>query len=350
MRLINVVFILFLMVSCIKDKPKPAPLSDVLSSGAVVLCEGLFQQNNASLSWVGNNGSVSNTLFATKSGRQLGDTGNDIKRYGAKVYVVVNVSSTVEVIDANTFGSIKQIQMQNGGIAKQPRNIEFYNGKAYVTCYDGYVDVIDTVSLTVVERIPVGLNPEDLAISGSKLYVSNSGGLNTPTMDSTVSIIDLNSNTEIQKINVGLNPGRCITDDEGDVYVIARGDYAGIGSKMVRINTVSDHVAGSFELDVSGITKMNDKFLMSYYDFSSGQSSLGLFDPVSDVIVNYSYIDVSGFTTLYGVGFNPYTNTLFISDAMGFTNSGYVYEYSSLGTQMSSYHVGLNPSKFLFYE
>ena len=189
---------------------------------------------------------------------------------------------------------------------------------AYVTCYDGYVDVIDTVSLAVIERIPVGLNPEGLTVSGSKLYVSNSGGLNTPVMDSTLSVIDLNSNTEIQKITVGLNPGRCITDDEGDVYVVARGDYAGVSSKMIRINTVSDNVVNSFDLGVSGITKMNDKFLISNYDFSSGQSSLALFDPVLDVVVNSSYIDVSGFTTLYGVGFNPYTNTLFISDAMGF--------------------------------
>lgn len=350
MRLISLLFILSL-ISCKKDNPEPVAVSNVLSNGTVVLCEGLFQQNNASLSWINNSdASVSNTLFATKVGRELGDTGNDIKRYGGKVYVVVNVSSTVEVLDAQSFTSIKQITMQNGGVSKQPRNIEFYNGKAYVTCYDGFVDVIDTISLTVINRIPVGLNPEDLTVSGNKLYVSNSGGLNGPSMDSTVSIIDLSSNSEISRITVGLNPGRCITDNVGDVYVVTRGDYAGVPSRMVRINTISDLVEDNFSFDVSGLSKMNGNFLVSYYDFSSGQSSLGLFDPLTETMIDPSFIDVSGLTTLYGVGFNQFTNTIFISDAMSFTNSGYVYEYTSSGAQLASYHVGLNPSKFLFYE
>lgn len=350
MRLISILFILTLF-SCKKETPEPVVVADVLFNGTAVLCEGLFQQNNASISWINNSdGSVSNSLFTSKVGRQLGDTGNDIKRYGGKIYVVVNVSSTIEVLDAKSFSSIKQITMQSGGVSKQPRNIEFYNGKAYVTCYDGFVDVIDTTSLTVVNRIAVGLNPEDLTVSGNKLYVSNSGGLNGPTMDSTVSIIDLTSNNEILRLTVGLNPGRCVTDNEGDVYVVTRGDYASIPSRMVRINSVSDVVETSFNFDVSGLAKMNDKFIVSFYDFSSGQSSLGLFDPITEVMVNSAFIDVSGLSTLYGIGFNPFTNSIFISDAMNFTNSGYVYEYTADGSQLASYHVGLNPSKFLFYE
>lgn len=350
MRLISVAFLL-LFVSCKKDVPEEVLVSEVLSNGTVVLCEGLFQQNNSTLSWINKeDASVSNTLFETKVGRQLGDTGNDIKRYGNKVYVVVNISSTIEVLDASSFQSIKQISMQSGGVAKQPRNIEFYNGNAYVTCYDGYVDVIDTASLTITARIPVGLNPEDLTVSLNKLYVSNSGGLNTPSMDSTVSVIDLTTNTEIERITVGLNPGRCITDSEGDVYVVTRGDYGAIPSRMVRINTITDVVVDHFGYDVTGITKMNNKFLISYYDFSTTQSSIGLFDPVSDVLENSSYLDVTGYTTLYGVAFNPHTNTIFVSDAMAFTNSGYVYEYTTSGAQIANYHVGLNPSKFLFYE
>lgn len=351
MRLISVLFLSVSLVSCKKEEPQLDILADVLKNGTVVLCEGLFQQNNSSLSWIDNNSmSSSNNLFVSKSGRHLGDTGNDIKRYGSKVYVIVNVSSTIEVIDATTFTSIKQISMQNGGISKQPRNIEFYDGSAYVTCYDGYVDVIDTISLEVTERIAVGLNPEDLTISGSKLYVSNSGGLNTPVMDSTVSIIDLNSNTEIKKLTVGLNPSRCITDNEGNVYIVSRGNYADIPSRMIKINVTSDVVESTFDFEVSGITKMNDKFLISYYDFSSNQSSLGLFDPVLDAIINYYFIDVSFLSTIYGVAYNSYSNTIFISDAMGFVNSGYVYEYTTSGTLVSSFNVGLNPSKFLFYE
>ena len=194
MRLISLLIIVPLVYSCKKDQPEPIPIDTSLSSGLVVLCEGLFQQNNATLSWINTGtGGISNDLFEEKTGRHLGDTGNDLKKYGGKVYIVVTLSSTIEVMDATTFAPLKQIEMLNGAVAKQPRSIAFYGSKAYVTCYDGFVDVIDTSSLNVVQRIPVGSNPEGLYIANNKLYVSNSGGLNMSQMDSTVSVIDLDS-------------------------------------------------------------------------------------------------------------------------------------------------------------
>ena len=78
MRLISLLLVL-LLFSCKKDDLEEVVVSSSLSDGVVVLCEGLFQQNNSTLSWINNSdGSVSNTLFSTKVGRQLGDTGNDI--------------------------------------------------------------------------------------------------------------------------------------------------------------------------------------------------------------------------------------------------------------------------------
>jgi hypothetical protein len=35
---------------------------------------------------------------------------------------------------------------------------------------------------------------------------------------------------------------------------------------------------------------------------------------------------------------------------MGYTNTGYIREYDVQGNYLQSYHVGLNPSKILFYE
>lgn len=351
MRLISLILLLT-FVSCKKDKPEDeVVISSNLSNGVVVLCEGLFQQNNSTVSWISHaDNNISNTLFSTKLGRQLGDTGNDIKKYGGKIYIVVNVSSTIEVLDASTFTSVSQISMISNGVAKQPRNIEFYGDRAYVTCYDGFVDVIDTTSLNVIERISVGLNPEDLTVSGSKLFVTNSGGLNSPVMDSTVSVIDLNTNNEIERITVGKNPGTCVTDAEGDVYVITRGDYGAIPSRMLRINAVTNTVSENFVFDASGITKMNDKLIISYFDYSTSTSSVDLFDPTSESIETSNFIDLSGITTLYGVGYNPYRNSIYLSDAMSYTNTGYVHEYSINGSLLGSYHVGLNPSKFVFYE
>ncbi len=350
MRLSSLFVLSLLLFACDKDENQPT-VTETLDNGILVLCEGLFQQNNSSLSWIDlSNEAVNTDFFTSQNGRFLGDTGNDMKVYGSKIYIIVNNSNTVEVINKKDGKSIKQISMTNGAAAKQPRSITFYNGKAFVTCYDGFVDVIDTTSLTISQRIPVGSNPEGLAISNGKLFVSNSGGLNYPAVDSTISIIDLASYTELDRIVVGKNPGAVQVDSEGDVYVIARGNYGTIPSRMVRINSQTNAVEQTFTFDASGMALMQDYFLISFYNYSTQTSEIRLFNTLSETLENNNFISTSGLTTLYGIQYNPVSDKIYCLDAMNYTNSGYVRQYTSAGVFEKSYHVGLNPSKLVFYE
>lgn len=350
MRLISsFVFIAILFSSCKKDDPTVSG-NVPLSNGMMVLCEGLFQQNNSSLSYVNfNNGSVINDFFFKTSERILGDTGNDIQRYGGKIYAVVNGSSTIEVISGVTGLSIKQIPMVEGGVPKQPRSVAFYQDKILVSCYDGFVDVIDTTSLEVEQRILVGSNPEGLAVFNDYLYVANSGGLNFPNVDSTVSVVNLTTFSEELKVTVGKNPSGVAVDAAGDVYVISRGDYNTIPSRLNKINPMTYQVT-QFPFDASSITKMNGNFLIGYADFSTGDNHVGLFSPVSDVLTNPTYVDVSSVQTVYGITYSPVLDKIFISDAKDFVTTGEVLEYDGSGSYLTSYSVGLNPSKVVFYE
>jgi len=351
MRLISLIFIVVLLFSCKKKTEESVVVSENLSNGMVVLCEGLFQQNNSTVSFVNKtDGSISNTLFQDKVGRMLGDTGNDIQKYGGKIYIVVNVSSTIEVVNASTFKSIAQISMIENGTAKQPRSIVFNNGFAYVTCYDGYVDVIDTVSLTVQQRIQVGRNPEGMAVANNKLYVANSGGLSAPDYDSTLSVIDLNSNIELLKINVGKNPSGVIADNSGEIYVINRGDYGAVPSSISRVNSSTDVEIEELAINATHLVRMNSDFLIANYDYSSQLSGVIIFNPQTETVTNSSFITNTGITTLYGLQYNSTNGNVYISDAMGFTNSGYIREYTNTGTLVQSFHVGLNPNKIIFYD
>jgi hypothetical protein len=355
MRLINLIIILLLIVGCKKKITTEVDDSKLdsssLKNGMLVLCEGLFQQNNATISWVDfSNNTTDNLFFTNKTGRLLGDTGNDMQIYGGKIYIVVNVSSTIEILDKSNGKSLKQISMMNGTIAKQPRSIAFYGSNAFVTCFDGYVDVIDTASLLITKRIKVGANPEGLTVSNLKLYVSNSGGLNTSKVDSTVSVINLISLEETEKITVGKNPGSILTDSKGDVYVIARGDYSSIPSRMIRINSVSDIVETIFPFEISGMEKMEDNLVLTYKSNGSSLSKIGIFDPIKEVFSTPELISSTNFTTLYGVQYRASNNKIYCFDAMSYTNSGYVKVFSASGIFETSYHVGLNPSKLIFYE
>lgn len=349
MRFTKLLLVILILSSCKKEKPEPTT-PDVLSNGILVLNEGLFQQNNSSISWIdlGSN-EVTSDIFLNTNGRLLGDTGNDMKAYGGKIYVVVNNSNTVEVLNKRSGKSIKQVSMMNGGNGKQPRSIAFHQGKAYITCYDGYVDVLDTVSLSIVQRIQVGSNPEGLAVSGNRLFVSNSGGLNYPNVDSTLSVIDLTTYQEVDRVTVGKNPGGVRTDASGDIYVITRGNYGSIPSRMVKVDPVSLAIQ-PFSFDASSMERMGDHFLITYFNYSNNSSQVKLFNTVTETLENDNFLSTTGITTLYGVQYDPIRNKIYCLDAMSYTNTGYVRQFSSSGVFEKNFHVGLNPSKLIFYE
>lgn len=334
------------VLSCKKDKPEQTEVSN-FTNGLVVLCEGLFQQNNSTISWVSKSDqSVSNQVFYAANNRYLGDTGNDLLHYGSKIYVAVNASSTIEVLESKSLKSVAQIQMESGGQEKQPRYLESYNGFVYSSCFDGYVDVIDTITNTLVNRISVGLNPDGIRRISDKLYVSNSGGLNFPTMDSTVSIIDLNLETEINKITVGLNPGDMESDTEGELYVVVRGNYSSIPAKLVKLDPITLQVTDLFNGAMEICSFGTDRFLVTY-DNGSGVK-IGLFNTALDQWENADFISTTDITTVYEVVYDEYNQLIYVLDAMGYTNSGYVREYLADGSFVRSFHVGLNPTDLIY--
>ena len=116
---------------------------------------------------------------------ELGDVGNDIGIYGSKLYMVINCSNKVEVVDKRSVKRIGQIDIPNC------RYIKFHQGYAYVSSYVGPVvlegdnsddeDVyqlgavfkVDTTTLEIVDKCVVGRQPDELDIvEGEHIPVS----------------------------------------------------------------------------------------------------------------------------------------------------------------------------------
>ena len=84
-----------------KDSPEDNEGSNTETgtAGIYVLSEGLFNLNNSTLMFHSlKNGQTDTDYFRSKNHRGLGDTANDMAIYGSKLYIVVNVSSQIEVI------------------------------------------------------------------------------------------------------------------------------------------------------------------------------------------------------------------------------------------------------------
>jgi len=317
-----------------------------VTTGLFVLNEGSFNGNNTMLTFYSFATATATTdYFANKNGSGLGDTGNDILLYGGKMYIVMNVSSYLQVADASTAASISKIQFKTAANApRQPRFVVPYKNKVLVSSYDGTVAVIDTNTLLIEKFITVGSNPEQMAVSGDRLYVANSGGLNT-VMDSTVSVVDLTNFTETQKIKVGLNPSAVTADNSGNIYVGCTGNYASIKPKLVKISTATNTVTKSADTAVAKM-KYFDGALYATGGFlgSTNVRKLNTTD-FSQASANF-VTDGTVVASPYGLNIDDATGDVYITDAKDFVSSGTVFCFDKTGKKKFSFSVtpALNPN------
>jgi YVTN family beta-propeller protein len=310
--------------------------------GIYVLNQGNGGKNNSTLSFYNLTTTVvTPNQFLVANGVGLGDTGNDIQQYGSKLYITVNISSTVEVVDKTTAKTIKQLKFFNGAVARQPRFVVFNKNKAFISSYDGTIAVLDTATLTVDKYITVGRNPEQMVISNGKLYVANSGGLDYVNPDKTVSVIDLTTLTEIKKITVALNPVNIAADAYGDVYVISYGTYPSI-PQLTIINNVTDVVRSSGDFDAGYATPLVVNGDLAYY--ISSANKVKVYNVKTDLSVRDNFVtDGTVITTPFGITVNITTGELFITDALNYNSNGTLFAFDKNGKKEYSTTVGINP-------
>lgn len=331
--------------------------------GFYLLNEGNMFMNKAALDYMDfETGIYEKEVFRTANPEEvggLGDVGNDMGIYGSKLYVVVNASNKVEVLDVKTRKKIKQINVDNC------RYIKFYNGKAYLSTYlgvigdpdaaNGKIMEIDTTSLSVIRSVNVGRQPEELVVHNDKIYVANSGGYSPPNYESTVSVIDIASFKETKRIEVGNNLHRMQIDSEGDIYVSSRGDYYDTPSKLFVIDTKIDEVKTLFDLAVGNMT-ISDDIIYIYsteFSFITGEITVSYnrLDAKTETILQDSFITEDSKSLIevpYGININPKTKDILITDAKDYVTPGRLYCFSSEGELKWSLETGDIPNKVVF--
>ena len=285
--------------------------------------------------------------FLTVNKRGLGDVGNDMLQYGAKIYIVVNKSSTIEVVDTVTGISITQIDMKTaGGEAKEPRRIASYGGKVYVTSFDDTVTRIDTARLAIDGSVIVGQDPEGIAIRDNKIYVANSGGLNWENnYDNTVSVIDVTTFKEEKKIEIGVNPGSVQFDSEGDLYVTITGNYGDIQAAFKKITAGSDEVVTVTGIDAPGKFVIADNKAYIINGSYGEPNRVIVYDCLNEKIITDNFIsDATTIGIMNNITVDALSGDVFIAET-DYMNPGNIYCFYKNGKLKYSFTaVGLNPS------
>ncbi|MDE6310338.1 MAG: YncE family protein [Muribaculaceae bacterium] len=340
------------------------PAEDSEISGFYLVNEGNMGSNKCTLDRFSYaTGLYERNIYAAANpdvAMELGDVGNDIAVYGSKLYVVVNCSHKVEVLDRFTARRLAKIDIPNC------RYLAFDGPNAYVSSYIGPVGEdpdcplgavfrIDTLSLSVTAQCTVGYQPEEMLVRDGKLYVANSGGYRPPVYDRTVSVIDLPSFREERKIDVAINLHHLRADSKGRLWVSSRGNREGsIPSALYMLCPDAQgnmELARSFpDVPVSNMAIHGDR-LYYFHASKAGQAEYGILNLNDLAPEARSFVapEVQADIRMpYGLAVHPETGDIFITDARNYVSSGYLHCLSPDGSEKWKMRTGDIPARIAF--
>lgn len=338
-----VVAIAVTLSACKRDnEPEPQDPNELpVNSGMVIACEGSFMQNNASIHWIGDDGTASNNLFLQANGTSPGDVLQSYREFGGKGYVVVNNSQKVEVISASTFTVLNTITG-----CDYPRDVLVLDGsKGYISngSVEGELLIFNPANASITGSISVGLGPEQVVSNGQYVFVANSGGWST---DNTVSVINPLSDQVVATVTVGDRPVALQVDAQNNVWVLCKGEviydanWNEIGhtdAELIRIDGSQHAVSAQFTIGVSGD---HPEFMASNADRTKLHIVNGAL-VTADVNLGTIYAGPIENGNFRAVGVNSATGEIYLSSTTDFITNDQVFVYGPQGNLRRTLNVGI---------
>ena len=337
-----------------------------------VLNEGNFQKNNSTLDFFRfSDGNYVSDAFGSMNPavvQGIGDTGNDLALNEGKLWLVMNGSGYVHVLDAFDETLIASIAVPD------PRYIAFDKSYAYVSSYAGAIYGGDEVkgkvyriSLSTYKvdgEVEVGCQPEGVAVSGNKLYVANSGGYNY-IHENTVSVIDLASFKVSSSVTTASNLHYMASDGQGAVYVSsygestwsqdADGNWIQSMSEPMGLYKISGASSSQVkDVHVSCMTMCSDGYIYAIgnaEELTGGYSNMLYKVSVKDGSVSSKAIsgaDAVKVGNPYGICVAPGTGDIYIADA-DYTGPGKVWCFTKDFKEKWSAVAGMLPAHMVLY-
>lgn len=340
-----------LTLSSCDTNEEDAPLGAYEQDAVLISNEGNFGTPNGSVSYYNRStGNVENEIFQNVNDRLLGDVVQHVSVHNDLAYLVVNNSNKIEVVNANTF----QEQGTINGLALPRYFAAINDNKGYVTEWvnfgvNGRVAVLDLNTLTVTKTIEVGMLPEQLLLSGGKLYVANSAG-------NTISVINTTTDVVESSISVTGKPNSLVLDRDNNLWVLSGGqkvynadwsvdEAASEAGALTKISTTNNSILST--LNFNSRSASPNKLVINgdrdnlYYTYQGKVFEQSI---TANALNNTALLNRS----FYGLGVDPETDILYGGNAGNFTTDGWVVRFQPNGTKIDSFQVGVAPNGFTF--
>jgi DNA-binding beta-propeller fold protein YncE len=304
-------------------------------SGVYVTNEGNYQFGNSSVSYLDQQtGHVTHDVFLAANGFSMGDVCQSMIRIGAHYYLVMNGSGRVEVVDTADFKVVKTITG-----CQSPRYILPLSAtKGYLTdLYDNKVHILNLATNEITGSISIPTWTEALVYANNKVYVS-------APHSKYVFIVDPLHNVITDSIEAGEGISSMVLDKNNSLWLLSNGDLGAHDPFVAKVDIATDQIIFQETLDhaAGNLTCSDDKAIL--YWLEDGVVKL----PVDSAVAKRTTIIAKGSHNWYGLGVHPFTEDIYVSDALSYLEDSEVFIYSKEGVQKSTFTTGIISGGFWF--
>ena len=327
--------------ACVSNNPNDnvAPIIPSSDHGVYIANEGNFQFGNAGISYFeeGMEDAIVD-LFEPANGRPLGDVCQSMFFFNQKIYIVVNNSGKVEVVDATSFQSEATIS----GFGSPRYFLPISNRTAYVTdLFADAISIVDLSSQSIEGSIPCDGWTEEMALAYGKVFVTN-------RLSDQLLVINTTNNNKENIISIGYGAASIVEDRDGKLWALCSGrESIGEPAGLYRVDPIDLQLEQALlfsDLEDSPSRLNINGSLDSLYYLNNGVYRLSIYDatlPESDFIPADDEV-------FYGLGIDLRTGDVYVADAIDYVQRGLVYVYRSNGELKDEFLAGIIPGNFYF--
>ncbi len=346
LKLVSILFLTAIITfSCSSDDDNiPIPLGDY-EKGYFITNEGPFQNGSGTLTFVEDDGTVTQNIYKTVNNEDLGNIVQSMTIHNDKAYIVVNNSHKIVITNRYTMEKMSTIE---GSDIENPRYFVAVGNTGYISNWgdaldasDDYIAVVNLTSNTITSKIPVGEGPEDMLVDGNMVYVNLQGGFG---QNNKVILIDTTSNTVTSTIDVGDVPNSIVKDTDGNVWVLCGGNPSFTGSETKGgLAKIVNNTVTLFDFDdTEHPTHLSLDGNQLYYSLNGKVYTMSTTD------VELPTSEISGLDGFY-YSMKANNGKLYTTDAGNFSSEGTVKVFDlSTNTLETTFTAGIIPGSVVF--
>lgn len=341
MKFYYAICILFIVCSCVKDKPQdPTKESISINSGNTVLVinEGPFQSGHGSISlYDPTSNSVVEDYYHQQNNSYLGNIIQSVTKYNNKYYIVNNNSNSITVVNSSDFTKTATI----GGLNSPRYIIPITYSKAYVSdLYANMISIINLNSNTIASTIACPSGTEEMTMIYNKVFVTNSNSNYCYVINTSTDIIT-------DSINIGKGGSSITIDKNAKIWILTSGNStSGQVGKLIRIDPVALQIEQNLNFN-SGDSPFKlciNKTRDTLYYLNNGvfQFPISISSLPTNALIN------QGSKVYYGLGINPNDYSIYVADAIDYVQKSKIEIYKPNGAFITNFNAGIISNGFMF--